>query len=162
MQRPEVRTQSGSQYKIMIVFSSQNYVLTRCRCVVCPTPRVYTHAYERRRTHVKGPEVHVRVRWITETRKHCTQKNNNWLAPFYGCSLSPGKATRMSRALHWDKKSNQSKGMTKSLGRSRGNRRKPHLGVICSIYCCGLVHVVGRLFYHKLTVHSPLRTYTGL
>ena len=33
-----------------------------------------------------------------------TGKNKNWVAPNYGCSLSPGKAARFSRALHWDKK----------------------------------------------------------
>ena len=32
------------------------------------------------------------------------KQQNNWVAPYYGCSLSPGKAARISRALHWDKK----------------------------------------------------------
>ena len=34
-----------------------------------PNPRVYTHSYEWSRTHVKDHVIHVRVRWITETRK---------------------------------------------------------------------------------------------
>ena len=34
----------------------------------------YTHAYERSRTHVKDHAFHVRVRWITETGKHCTHE----------------------------------------------------------------------------------------
>ena len=34
-----------------------------------PKPHVYTHAYEWSRTHAKDPVVHVRVQWITETRK---------------------------------------------------------------------------------------------
>ena len=36
-----------------------------------------------------------------ETRTRCTQ-GESWVAPCYGCSLSPGKAARISRALHWD------------------------------------------------------------
>ena len=46
-----------------------------------------------------------------ETRKHCTlgkaqtqTKPNNWVALYYGCSLSPGKTARIFRALHWDKR----------------------------------------------------------
>ena len=34
------------------------------------------------------------------SRNHCTQKKS-WVAPYHGCSLSPGKAARISRALHW-------------------------------------------------------------
>ena len=92
---PEVRFPSGPQYKIVSVCPSQIVVLTRCR--------VYTHAKER--THVEDPVIHVIVRWITETQKHCTQETTqtNWFAPYYGCSLFPGKAARISRALHWDK-----------------------------------------------------------
>ena len=59
------------------------------------------------RTHVKDPVVHVSIRWITETRKHCTQEfKKKRVAPYYGCSLSKGKAARISSALHWDQKSN--------------------------------------------------------
>ena len=39
------------------------------------------------------------------TRKHCTQEeNNNWVAPYYGCSLFRGKTARISRGLGllWD------------------------------------------------------------
>ena len=37
--------------------------------------------------------------------KYCTQEEKtNWVAPYYGCSLSPGKAAQISHALHWDKK----------------------------------------------------------
>ena len=58
--------------------------------LVCPTPRVKTHAYEC--THVKDPVVHVKVQWIRETRKHCTQEKNTpklgsavlWLLAFPG------------------------------------------------------------------------------
>ena len=49
---------------------------------------------------VKHHVVHVRVRWITETRKHCTQGGGwgggggGWVARCYGCSLSPGERSR--------------------------------------------------------------------
>ena len=66
------------------VFPSQNVVLTGYR--FAPPPCVYAG---KERSHVKDPVVHVRVRWITEPRKHCTGKNN-WVAPYYGCTLSPG------------------------------------------------------------------------
>ena len=49
-------------------FRIKKVVLTPCRCM-CPTPRVHTHAYERPCTHIKHPVVHVRVRWMMETRK---------------------------------------------------------------------------------------------
>ena len=59
--------------KKLWVFLSQNVVLTRCRCTG-PTLRVYTHAQEWSRMHIKNPVVHVRVWWIMETRKdpECT------------------------------------------------------------------------------------------
>ena len=47
-------------------FRVKNVVLTRSWCA---QPRAYTHAYEWLRTHVKDPVGHVRVRWITKTRK---------------------------------------------------------------------------------------------
>ena len=71
---------------------------------VCPTT-AYARILEWSRTHVINPVVHVRLRWITNTRKHFTQENTHqktWVAPYYG-SLSPGKAARISHALHWDK-----------------------------------------------------------
>ena len=45
--------------------------------------------------HVKDPVVHVRVRWIMETRKHpaCTAR---WVARLSHSWLSLGKATRIS------------------------------------------------------------------
>ena len=46
---------------------------------------------------------------------------------------------------------------TKSLGRSRDNWRKHHLGVILSIYCLWYFHIVWRLFYHTRTTHSSCR-----
>ena len=58
---------------------------------MCTTPRVYTHAHEWSRTCVKDPVVHVRDRWITETRKHWTQEKQQqlgsavpWLLAFPG------------------------------------------------------------------------------
>ena len=33
-----------------------------------------------------------------------TGKKKSWIAPHYVCLLSPGKAARIFRALHWDKK----------------------------------------------------------
>ena len=33
------------------------------------------------------------------------RKNQNWVAPYCGCSLYPGKEARISHALHWDKNS---------------------------------------------------------
>ena len=56
-----------------LFFINRKHFPTQNGCVdslsVCPTPRVYTHAYERPCTHVKDPVVRVRVRWIMETRK---------------------------------------------------------------------------------------------
>ena len=49
---------------------------------------------------------------------------------------------------HW-------KRVTKSLGRSRANWRKHHLGVILSVDCFWWLHAVGRLFYHSLVAHNP-------
>ena len=54
-------------------------------------------------------KIHVKVWGIMEITKtpHTgknNKENNNWVAPYYGCSLSPGKAAQMSHALHWDKK----------------------------------------------------------
>ena len=46
---------------------------------------------------------------------------------------------------------------TKSLGRSRDNWRKHHLGVVVTIYCFGYVHTVWRPFYPILTAHRPFR-----
>ena len=64
-------------------------------CIICTQERTY----------IKDPVVHVRVGWIMETWKHCTQgkKNRNWVAPYYDCSLSLGKAAWIPCALHWDK-----------------------------------------------------------
>ena len=45
----------------------KKFVLIRCRCAQPPV--VYTHEYERPCTHVIDYVVHVRVRWIMETRK---------------------------------------------------------------------------------------------
>ena len=33
-----------------------------------------------------------------------TERKTSWEAPYYGCSLSLGKAAQISHALHWDKK----------------------------------------------------------
>ena len=49
-----------------------------------PNPRVYTHTYERPRTHVKHHVVHVRVRWIMVHRNSqhalvCTPEDGMWL-----------------------------------------------------------------------------------
>ena len=46
-----------------------------------PHPCVYMHAEDH--THVKDPVVHVRVRWMPETRKHCTQGKTKKL----GCAV---------------------------------------------------------------------------
>ena len=46
---------------------------------------MHMHALER--MHVKDPVVHVRVRWIMERRKHCTQeKKEKRVAPYYDCA----------------------------------------------------------------------------
>ena len=49
------------------LFWVKQVVLTHCRCA--QPSCVYMHSYERPCTHVKDPVVHVRVWWITETRK---------------------------------------------------------------------------------------------
>ena len=36
--------------------------------------------------------------------ENTAHRGKNWVAPYYGCSLSPGKAAQISHALHWDKK----------------------------------------------------------
>ena len=41
---------------------------------------------------------------VHENTAHRRTKQQPWVAPYYGCSLSPEKAARLSRALHWDKK----------------------------------------------------------
>ena len=100
---------SGAHEQIVRVFSSKKC----CACadslsVSVPNPRVYTHAYERSRTHVKDPVVHVKVRWIMETRKSpaCTLMSYCWVARLCCIWLSLGKATRIShgRNFHWDNK----------------------------------------------------------
>ena len=55
--------------------------------------RVYTVIYIC--AHVKDPVIHVKVRWIMETRKHpaCTV---GWVARLCCSWLSPGNATRIS------------------------------------------------------------------
>ena len=60
--------------------------------------------------HVKDPIFicHKRVGLILiangmDTRKQSTQEKS-WVAPYYGCSLSLGKAAQIYRTLHWDKK----------------------------------------------------------
>ena len=52
--------------------------------------------------------------WVTNVsefsalRKHENtahrEKTTTWVAPYYGCSLSLGRAARISCALYWDKK----------------------------------------------------------
>ena len=60
--------------------------------------------------HVKDPtsicwkRVGLTAGGIMETQKHCTQEQKCWVAPDYGCSLSPCKAAQISCALHWGKK----------------------------------------------------------
>ena len=56
-----------------------SYLRVKMLCwliVSVPNPRVYTHAYEWPRTHVKDPVVRVRVWWITEAWKDpaCTRR----------------------------------------------------------------------------------------
>ena len=43
------------------------------------------------------------VIWKHKNTAH-RKKQKSWVAPYCGCSLSPGKAAQMSHALHWDKK----------------------------------------------------------
>ena len=83
-----------------------------CRHCMCrnPPPPLHTHGTQIC-MHVKDPIsiCHKRVGLTasgTETRKHCTQekKKKSWVAPYYGCLLSLGKAACISCALHWDKK----------------------------------------------------------
>ena len=57
---------SGAQDTFVRVFPSQHVVLARCWCAPHP---VCTRTHKNVRTHVTYPVVHVRVRWIMETRK---------------------------------------------------------------------------------------------
>ena len=39
-------------------------------------------------------------RWYGNTKTmHTGKKRKSWVAPYYGCSLSPGKAARITRAI---------------------------------------------------------------
>ena len=50
--------------------------------------------------HVPAHRKNRKTRWRLCKQKH----TNSWVArPYYGCSLSPGKAARISRVLHWEK-----------------------------------------------------------
>ena len=60
--------ESRQEHKKNFDFFSESKRLC-CFTVGVPNPRVYTHVYERPCTHVKDPVVHVRVRWVMETRK---------------------------------------------------------------------------------------------
>ena len=53
--------------RVMGVARGVNVVLTRFRC--SPPPCVYIRTHENDLMHVKNPVVHVRGRWIAETRK---------------------------------------------------------------------------------------------
>ena len=93
----------------MFVCPSQTVLVQTCLCLTLPRVRTTrTHIY----AHVKDPTSICRKSvGLTgggmHTRKHCIQgKKTSWIAPYCGCSISPGKASRISRALHWDKKSN--------------------------------------------------------
>ena len=70
-----------STRKTFKFFRVRKVVLTRCRRA--QPPRVNTHAYERPCTHVKDSVVHVRVRWIMQTRKYpvctCIPEDGMWL-----------------------------------------------------------------------------------
>ena len=71
---------------------SESKMLSRLVVGVPMHPRVYTHAQEWLRTHVKDSVVHVRVRWITERRK--TQHALVWLGR---AALAPAlSAVRMA------------------------------------------------------------------
>ena len=65
----------------------QNIVVFRCQCVVLNPRVLYTHAQEWSRMHVKDPVVHVRVWWITETRKDpaCPLLTGGWM---YFCTVN--------------------------------------------------------------------------
>ena len=47
-------------------------------------------------------------RWCENTKTLQTLRGEGggglWVAPYYGCSLSPGKAAGISRAFHWYEK----------------------------------------------------------
>ena len=65
----------GSPIHDVMTFS-ESKTLCFLAAVLVSNPRVYTHAEEGPRTHVKDPVVHVKVRWVTETRKDpaCTSR----------------------------------------------------------------------------------------
>ena len=77
IQRPEVRTPSvalAQEQICEIFFQSQNIVLTHCRCAQPLCKIMRTHKNDDLRTLILYAVVHVRVWWITETRKHCRQE----------------------------------------------------------------------------------------
>ena len=77
----------------------KNVVLTRCRCVH-PPKCIRTPKNDHIRTFKIRPVVHVRVRWIIETRKYpaCTLISKGWVARLCCSWLS------FERSSHWDNK----------------------------------------------------------
>ena len=70
-----------------------------------PHPRVYIYACIRT---LRTLKILQSMSEFGRLRKHENtahrKKQKNWVAPYYGCSLSQGKAARISHALHWDQK----------------------------------------------------------
>ena len=78
---------------------SQNVVLTRCRCAPPPYAHIRTYAHWR-----SCSPCQCSVDYGNMKTPHTGNNNKNWVAPYYDCLLSAGKAARIFRALHWDKK----------------------------------------------------------
>ena len=106
IQRPEVRTPSGAQEHFLENLTESKCCADRVIGVVTCNPRVYIYNAKDKNGQVRTILIHVKVRWITETRKHCTHgkpkkegKRRTAAARFF-----TGKAARNSSTLHWDKK----------------------------------------------------------
>ena len=91
------------RYSVCFFCSSESTLVQNCLCL---TPLRVCMARTQSCTHVKDPISICRkeyasqpVVWIHE--QNCAQGGKGRVAPYYGCSLSPGKAARISRAFHW-------------------------------------------------------------
>ena len=89
-------------------FWVQNVVLTHCQCAQ-PNPCVYTHSQKWSCTHVKDPVVHVRIRWISETRRDsaCALLTGGLM---YCCTVNENRKVTICTlsSAHWQQASNLS------------------------------------------------------
>ena len=81
-----------------------------CLCLISPSPSCVRHTPKPMRAlKIPYPSViqvcrtRTHSRWYRNTRTmHKGGGGGSWVAPYYGCWLSPEKAAGISRALHWD------------------------------------------------------------